>query len=82
MSEDIFPSPISAHQMSLDIAAGRNLFKLLVLFDIGVGMEQGFFTSSSDTTGVSAAEVLYVIGLLNKMNYVAYIDQNALIVSW
>lgn len=82
MTDEVFMSPIAAHQTAQSIANTQDALKVTVASDILDAIGSGLFTSSTDVTSETSADVQYVAGLLNKMNYLAHSDGDNLVVSW
>lgn len=82
MTDEVFMSPVAAHQTSQSIANSQDALKIAVAGDIVEAVASGAFTSSTDVTSETSANVQYVAGLLNKMNYSVSNDGTNLVVSW
>ena len=81
-SEVLWPSPVGAHEAAQHIAESQAALTALVATDILAAVSSGLFTSSTDVTTESSADVQYVSALLNQGGYTVSHDDTNLIVSW
>jgi hypothetical protein len=80
--DEVFMSPVSAHQAALNSAASQEVFKLAVASSILTAVTAGSFTSSTAVGSTPSQDVQYVLALLNQAGYQASVTGTNLVVSW
>jgi hypothetical protein len=82
IADEVFMSPGAAHVSALEAATSQMVFKLAVASSILVAVTAGLFTSTTDASTASSADVQYVTALLNQAGYVARVTGSNLVVAW
>jgi hypothetical protein len=80
--DEVFMSPVAAHQAALQFAQTQEIFKDAVAASILTAVTAGLFTASTAVGSTPSQDVQYVLALLNQAGYQASVTGTNLVANW
>ena len=82
IQDEVFMSPVAAHQAAQQHLQTQEIFKDAVAASILVAVTAGAFTSSTAVGSTPSQDVQYVLAILNQAGYQASVTGLNLVANW
>lgn len=82
IQDEVFMSPVAAHQTAVNHSATQDVFKVAVAASILTAVTAGSFSSTTSTSGIASQDCQYVLQILNQAGYAASVSGSTLTASW